>query len=239
MKVSGKPVNTMIPDPQVGDETKAAAALVLMDEESDVQRGTGWYWTRTGPGADAKDPETWRTAVLEGRGPLRSAELAFQAAQTGIEAVDVASRLEECAEVVRAGEIDPTLESVVTYMRTAMETDRVTREASTDPMRSAKGIHTEEARQAVEEMAMAADGDEPDELKITEDDFRALQEEFGALDPEKAAEEEQKMIRDLMENADPVQRAFLEDVQEEMNQIHKDSGDDGEPEKLFDLPEKS
>ena len=233
MKVSGKPVNTMIPDPQVGDETKAAAALVLMDEENDVQRGTGFYWTRTGTGADAKDPETWRTAVLEGRGPLRSAELAFQAAQTGIEAVDVASRLEECAEVVRAGEIDPTLESVVTYMRTAMEIDRVTREASPDPMRSAKGIHGEEARQALDELSN--DGGTPDELQITEEDFQIPE----GYDSEKAAEEEQKMIRDLLENADPVERAFLEDVQEEMNQIHKDSGAAGEPEKLFDLPEKS
>ena len=234
MKVSGKPVVTMIPDPQAGDETKAATALVLMNDETDVMRATGWYWSRVGPATDPKSQETWRTAVIEGRGPLRSAELALQAAQTAtIEAFDAGSRLEECAEVVRAGEIDPTLDSVVTYMRTGMETDRVTREASTDAMRSAKGIHSEEARQALDEMA--TDGDELDPTAITELDFATGENQ----DPEAAMQEEQEMIDHLMENADPVEREFLDEVQEQMNHFHKASGASGKPENLFDLPDKS
>ena len=234
MKVSGKPVSVMIPDPQVGDETKAAAALILMDEETDVLRGTGWYWTRTGPAANPEDPRTWRTAVIEGRGPLRSAELALQAAETAsVESFDAASRLDECAEVVRAGEIDPTIESVVTYMRSGMETDRVTREAASDSMRSARGIHAEEGRQALDEMAQ--NQNDADELRITEADLEGV----AHIDPVQAAAEEEEMMRQLLENADPVERDFLKEVQEEMNEIHRNSGAPGKPEKLFDLPEKS
>ena len=234
MKVSGKPVSAMIPDPQVGDETKAAAALILMDEETDVLRGTGWYWTRTGPTADPKDPGTWKTAVIEGRGPLRSAELALQAAETAsVESFDAASRLDECAEVVRAGEIDPTLESVVTYMRSGMETDRVTREAATDSMRSARGIHAEEGRQALEELDR--NEDETDDVRVTDADFEALEN----IDPAQAAAQEEEMMQHLLENADPVERDFLNQVQGEMDEIHKNSGARGEPEQLFKVPEKA
>ena len=231
MKVSGKPVLTMLPDPQVGDETKVGAALVLMDDENDVLRASGWYWARTGPDVDPHDHGTWRTAVIEGRGPLRSAELALQAAQTAcIETFDAASRLDECAEAVRAGEIDPTIESVVTYMQTGMETDRITREASADAMRTARGIHAEEGRQAL--AATDNEGGTPEELRITADDFE-IPEDY---DSEEAAAEEREMMRHLLENADPVERAYLEEVQEEMNEIHAKSGRPGKAERLFDPP---
>ena len=225
MRVHGRPIQAALPDPSVGDETMAAAGLLVMDDENDVQLTTGWYWARTGPHAPADDVETWKTAILEGRGPLRSADQALQAAETAtIEAFDVASRAAELAEVVRAGEIEPTLEAATEFMTAALRMDRETREAAADPTRSAKGLQAKEAKRAIDELPelpeggpeildLAALGDESDPI-LKVGDVLVTDEEAAALE------------RDLVQNADPVEKAYLEEHERRLREAQAEEDQD-------------
>ena len=154
MRVLGTPTTKTLPDPVTGTETTAAVALLVMDDETDALRGTGYYWARTNDAAPADAETTWRGAMLEGRGPLRSVELAFSAAEAGrMDAFDAGMRLTAAAEMVRSGNIDPDLEAITEYMRIALEIDEKKRVESGDPSRTANGLFVEENMAAAAEHA--------------------------------------------------------------------------------------
>ena len=125
-----------------------------MDDETDALRGTGYYWARTTDAAPADAEATWRAAMLEGQGPLRSTELAFNAAAAGrMDAFDAGMRLNAAAEMVRSGNIDPDLQAITEYMRISLEIDAKKRAESGDPSRTANGLFVEENMAAAAEHA--------------------------------------------------------------------------------------
>ena len=117
MRLEGTPIEAMLPDPIIGDDTMVAAALILMDKPQDIMWTSGYYWTRTGADAPADALDTWEHAVIESRGPFRSVDLAFQGAETAcVEGLGAAMLLDAAAENVRSGDLEPDLNTIVEYI---------------------------------------------------------------------------------------------------------------------------
>ena len=124
MLLRGRPVTIPTPDPSTGDESDVSAGLIQMNSIRDVGRTTGWYWIRLSPGADPRDPDLWRAAVQEGRGPLHTPNDAFLAAQTAtVESADLGGRLDEAARQMRLGYLEPDITKVAEYLENAAAID--------------------------------------------------------------------------------------------------------------------
>ena len=133
MRLRGRPIAVPTPDPAFGDETDVSVALILMDRERHAGKRTGWYWTRPQAGAVASEPELWRAAVREGRGPLDHIEDAFLAAQTATaESADLAGRIDAAARALRDGRIEPTIAGVLGYVDAAEALDAERRRPAED-----------------------------------------------------------------------------------------------------------
>ena len=128
-------------DPSTRDEARGiAVGLVIMDEETDPGRATGYYWWRTTGETESEGGDGWRRGVHDGRGPHASAEAAFRAASRNDAAeMELAWRLDEAASLVRAGHIDPTRESLAAFLEKALEINAERRAADPGTERTALG----------------------------------------------------------------------------------------------------
>ena len=122
MRIEGEVLRGEVLDPEVGDETPVAAALLIMDDGiADAGLGTGWYWMRTEgqDAAEAADVLNWKAAVNRGAGPYRSADSALTGAERWTpETAELVRLLDYGAELARTAEIGPEEDSTVEWLRT-------------------------------------------------------------------------------------------------------------------------
>lgn len=124
MRVDGTPLATTVRHAETGEEHEVLVANLVMDDAADNGLTTGWYWQLPDGRAPA-DPELWRDAVRAERGPCRNAQNALSAVGNwSRRAACMAARLEELAELVRSGEIDPGAQTASDYIERATEIDR-------------------------------------------------------------------------------------------------------------------
>ncbi|MCY4505545.1 MAG: hypothetical protein OXG35_01085 [Acidobacteria bacterium] len=223
MHVDGDTIQAMIPDPATGDESMAAVALLIMDDTLDLMKTTGWYWCRVDVHGPPKDHQTWVQAVREARGPVRSPDLAFQAAQgANIPAMDAAIRLSDAAEAVRTGLIAPDLESITMYVSTSLEQDQSRRDESGDPNRTAVGLHIEDNLRAAEAQRQEIEASGVDPYRDpAEEALEAMRESLadnpGAGQADELIDDEtaDREIREALEHADPEHKQMLEQLERE------------------------
>ena len=113
MRIEGEVLQAPIPDPEAGDETPCAVALLVMNEGvTEAGLGTGWYWQRCGGMSDAELARagSWEDAVRRGTGPYRSVEDAIAGAgRWTAETADLANLLQYGAELARCSDVGPGL----------------------------------------------------------------------------------------------------------------------------------
>ena len=128
MQIDTLPVHAPVPDPASGEEREVAAALLLMNEAADDGRTTGWYWAvvpRNPEPEDMKSRRRWTEAVTNHQGPFRDANTAIAAAENHTpQTTALATRLGQAAELLRAGEIDTTVEAISEWLLDAGAPDR-------------------------------------------------------------------------------------------------------------------
>jgi len=134
MQIDTLPVHAPVPDPTSGETRQVAAALLLMNDPVDDGRTTGWYWTevpRNPEPPDLKSGRRWTAAVTNHQGPFRDAHAALAAARNHTpQAAELAARLDQAAELLRAGEIDATPAAIAEWLG---ETGGATRPEGPDP----------------------------------------------------------------------------------------------------------
>ncbi len=120
MQIDTLPVHAPVPDPASGEQRQVAAALLLMNDPADDGRTTGWYWSqvpRNPEQRDLKSRQRWTSAVANHHGPFRDANTALAAAGNHTpQATELAARLGQAAELLRAGEIDATPAAIAGWL---------------------------------------------------------------------------------------------------------------------------
>ena len=120
MQIDTMPVHAAVSDPQTGEPRQVAAALLLMNNPADDGLTTGWYWTEVPRNPDPQDlrsRQRWTEAVTGRQGPFRDANAALAAAENhSPQAAELAGRLEQAAELLRAGEIDATPAAIAEWL---------------------------------------------------------------------------------------------------------------------------
>ena len=132
------PVHASVTDATNGEPRQVAAALLLMNEPADNGLTTGWYWTvvpRNPAPADIKSAQRWRDAVANRQGPFRDANAALAAAENRTPEDDaLATRLNQAASLLAAGEIEATPAGIAEWLNTAADTDRAAPPVGPAPM---------------------------------------------------------------------------------------------------------
>lgn len=120
MQIDTLPVHVAVTDPQSGEPRQVAAALLLMNDPADDGLTTGWYWTdmpRNPEPHDLKSRRRWTEAVVNNQGPFRDANAALAAAENhSPQAATLGARLEQAAELLRAGEIEATPAAIAEWL---------------------------------------------------------------------------------------------------------------------------
>jgi hypothetical protein len=121
MQIDTLPVHAPVPDPESGEDRQVAVALLLMNDPADDGRTSGWYWTEVPRNPEPEDlmsRQRWTGAVAAQQGPFRDANTALAAAENHTpEGLALAARLGQAAELLRAGEIEATPETVADWLR--------------------------------------------------------------------------------------------------------------------------
>ena len=133
------PVHASVTDAMSGEPRQVAATLLLMNEPADNGLTTGWYWTvvpRNPGAADLKSAQRWRDAVANRQGPFRDANAALAAAENHTPEGDaLATRLNQAASLMAAGEIEATPAAIAEWLHAATETDRTAPPVGPAPMK--------------------------------------------------------------------------------------------------------
>lgn len=205
-------------DPSTRDEARGiAVGLVIMDEETDPGRATGYYWWRTTGETETEGGDGWRRGVHDGRGPHASAEAAFRAASRNDAAeMELAWRLDEAASLVRAGHIDPTRESLAAFLEKALEINAERRAADPGTERTARGLFIEDGLRATREAEEAEENAEEEDIWAG---TSGIAEPAGAGNDADAGNEAEAPGPQLDEND--------EDYQRKLGQIESALADDG------------
>ena len=120
MQIDTPPVHAPAPDPETGEERRVAAALLLMNDPADDGLATGWYWAVMPPNPEGRDltsRQRWTDAVDRSQGPFRDANTALAAAENhNPYAAALATRLEQAAALLRAGEIETTPDAIAGWL---------------------------------------------------------------------------------------------------------------------------
>lgn len=151
MQIDTLPVHAAVGNPQSGEPRQVAAALLLMNDPADDGLTTGWYWTevpRNPEAQDLKSRRRWTEAVAASQGPFRDAHAALAAAENhSPQAAALAARLEQGAELLRAGEIDATPAAIAQWLG---EADGDARPIGPDPDAGPTPDNPDETRRALE-----------------------------------------------------------------------------------------
>ena len=129
MLIAGTPVACEAPHVEGGHRRAIWVAMLKMDEPEDEGLTTGYYWRAAPVDAEASDAErddieAWRNAARNQQGPHRNAQTAIEAvAWYTVERAMLAARLEEAAEAVRCGKLDPKTEAVAAWLAESQRMD--------------------------------------------------------------------------------------------------------------------
>ena len=129
MLIAGTPVACEAPHVDGGQRRAIWVALLKMDDTLDEGLTTGFYWRAAPVDAEASDAErndieAWRKAAKSQQGPHRSVQTAIEAvAWYTVERAMLAARLEEAAEAVRCGKLDPKTEDVAAWLAESQRMD--------------------------------------------------------------------------------------------------------------------
>ena len=149
------PVHASVTDAMSGEPRQVAAALLLMNEPTDNGLTTGWYWTvvpRNPAPVDLKSAQRWRDAIVNHQGPFRDANAALAAAENHTPEGDaLATRLNQAARLLAAGEIEATPAGIAEWLNAAAEADRTAPPVGPASMERTRGGHgTNAARDELE-----------------------------------------------------------------------------------------
>ena len=129
MLIAGTPVACEAPHVEGGQRRAIWVALLKMDEPEDEGLTTGFYWRAAPVDAEASDAErddieAWRKAARNQQGPHRNVQMAIEAvAWYTVERAMLAARLEEAAEAVRCGKINPKVDEVAAWLAESQRMD--------------------------------------------------------------------------------------------------------------------
>ena len=172
------PVHASVTDAMSGEPHQIAAVLLLMNEPADNGLTTGWYWTvvpRNPAPADLKSAQRWRAAIANRQGPFRDANAALASAENHTPEGDaLATRLNQAASLLAAGEIEATPAGIAEWLNTAAETDRTAPPVGPAPIeRTRAGPGTSAERDELETLLRTGRVPEDTADDVNEDDHAA------------------------------------------------------------------